>query len=168
MLRIWSKLVLLAKEERYWWNGTLSMTRDTGTWLGTWESIKRIESMKEAKKEHSGAQKGQLEEGWKIPLNPYLDSGYIYHQHRLSFHEGRTHPSFMPSSCQGYASSITSCIAWLLFPDSSHLKAEAQKREKREDVVLESGVKEANIPCLYQTFTQGWPHLEISVKILLL
>lgn len=74
----------------------------------------------------------------------------------------------MPSSCQGYASSITSCIAWLLFPDSSHLKAEAQKREKREAGVLESGVKEANIPCLYQTFTQGWPHLEISVKILLL
>lgn len=122
-------------------------------------------------RKHEGGQKGafrgrkrQLTGRMKIPLNPYLDSGYIYQQHRLSFHEGRTHPSFMPSSCQGYASGITSCIAWLLF-ERSHLKAEAQKRKRGEAGVLESGVKEANIPCLCQTFTQGWPHLEISVKI---
>lgn len=101
MLRIWSKLALLARGERYGWNGTVSMTRDTWTWLGTWESIKRIESVREVQKEHSGPQEGQLEEGWKIPLNPHLDSGYIYHQHSLSFHEGRTHPSFMSFSCHG-------------------------------------------------------------------
>lgn len=101
MLRIWSKLALLARGERKGWNGTVSMTRDTWTWLGTWESMKRIESVREVQKEHSGPQEGQLEEGWKIPLNPYLDSGYIYHQHSLSFHEGRTHPSFMSSSCHG-------------------------------------------------------------------
>lgn len=126
-------------------------------------------------RKHEGGQKGTFRvperATWgrmKDTFEPLLDSGYIYHQHSLSFHEGRTiHHSSLPAAA-GHASSITSCITWLLFPDSSHLKAEAQKREKREDRVLGSGVKETNIPCLYQTFTQGWPHLEISVKILLL
>lgn len=168
MLRIWSKLALLAREERYWWNGTVCMTRDTWTWLGSWESIKRLESMKEVRKEHSGSQKGQLEEGWKIPLNPYWILGisiisivYPSMKEGLSIIHHSQLPQGMPAvlllALHGFSSQTAL---------TSRLKLRKEKRGKTR--VLGSGVKETNIPCLYQTFTQGWPHLEISVKILLL
>lgn len=46
------------------------MTKGAGTWLGSWESVKRMEGERENKGKHQRAHEGKLEERRKVTFAP--------------------------------------------------------------------------------------------------
>lgn len=62
------------------WKGTVSMTKDTGMWLGTWEGVKKGWRDWGRSKNTQGPREGNLREGGKILLYPtHPNAKHTYH-----------------------------------------------------------------------------------------